>query len=76
MAVFLVLLFFLVSPPLRAQEWPYFGADAGGTKYSPLKQINRGNVGSLRVAWTYHTGDVSDEKRPTWSTAPSKARRW
>jgi quinoprotein glucose dehydrogenase len=62
MAVFLVLLFFLVCLPLRTQDWPYFGADAGGTKYSTLKQINSGNVGSLRVAWTYHTGDVSDGK--------------
>jgi quinoprotein glucose dehydrogenase len=29
-------------------------------KYSPLKQIDRSNVAQLRVAWTYHTGEVSD----------------
>jgi glucose dehydrogenase len=45
---------------LIAQDWPYYGGDAGGTKYSPLKQINRANVNGLEVAWTYHTGDVSD----------------
>src|SRR5438128_2453939 len=42
-----------------AQEWPYYGGDAGGAKYSPLTQINRQNVKALRVAWTYHTGDLS-----------------
>ncbi len=45
---------------LTAQDWPYYGGDAGGTKYSPLKQISRANVAGLEVAWTYHTGDVSD----------------
>ncbi len=45
---------------LEAQQWAYYGGDAGGSKYSPLKQVNRENVSRLRVAWTYHTGDVSD----------------
>ncbi len=29
-----------------------------GSKYSPLKQINRDNVGKLALAWEYHTGEV------------------
>ena len=37
-------------------DWPAYGRDAGGSRYSPLKQINRENVGKLKVAWTYHTG--------------------
>src|ERR1700674_2794428 len=45
---------------LRAQEWPAYGADPGGSRYSRLKQINRDNVASLKIAWTYHTGDVSN----------------
>src|SRR5262245_38209124 len=61
MVAFLLLCLLTLSP-VRAQEWPYFGADAGGAKYSPLKQIHRGNVRTLRVEWTYHTGDVSDGK--------------
>lgn len=28
-----------------------------GSKYSPLKQINRDNVSQLEKAWEYHTGD-------------------
>lgn len=39
-------------------EWPFYGRDAGGQRFSPLNSINRGNVASLRVAWTYHTGDA------------------
>jgi quinoprotein glucose dehydrogenase len=41
-------------------EWPYYGGDAGGSRYSPLTQITKDNVAALRVAWEYHTGDVSD----------------
>jgi quinoprotein glucose dehydrogenase len=41
-------------------DWPYYGGDAGGGRYSSLSQIDRSNVGTLRVVWAYHTGDVSD----------------
>jgi quinoprotein glucose dehydrogenase len=41
-------------------DWPYYGGDAGGSRYSPLTQIARNNVAELKVAWEYHTGDVSD----------------
>ena len=32
-------------------EWRYHGSDLGGTKYSPLDQINKDNVANLRIAW-------------------------
>lgn len=41
-------------------DWPTYGNDPGGTRYSPLTQIDRGNVGRLRVAWTYRTGEMPD----------------
>jgi quinoprotein glucose dehydrogenase len=41
-------------------EWPYYGGDAGGSRYSPLTQIDKNNVAQLTLAWEYHTGDVSD----------------
>ena len=41
-------------------EWPHYGGDLGGQKYSPLTQITRDNVGDLEVAWEHHSGDVSD----------------
>jgi quinoprotein glucose dehydrogenase len=39
-------------------DWPTYGNDPGGTRYSPLAQIDRANVDRLRVAWTYRTGDL------------------
>jgi len=32
-------------------DWPAYGADKAGTKYSPLDQINRDTIGSLQIAW-------------------------
>jgi quinoprotein glucose dehydrogenase len=43
-----------------ASDWPAYGRDAGGSRYSPLSEINRENVHRLKVAWTYRTGDVSN----------------
>src|ERR1700675_1438435 len=45
---------------LHAQEWPAYAGDSGRAKYSRLKQIDRHNVTRLKVAWIYHTGDISD----------------
>lgn len=38
-------------------DWPCYGRDAGGMRYSPLDQINTTNVSKLERAWTYHTGE-------------------
>lgn len=42
-------------------DWPAYGHDLAGTRYSPLKEVNRSNVASLKVAWTYHTGALQPE---------------
>ncbi|MGH9434140.1 MAG: pyrroloquinoline quinone-dependent dehydrogenase, partial [Terriglobia bacterium] len=65
---------------LRAQTpavtggWPTYGHDPGGTRYSPLTQINPENVSHLKVAWVFHTGDISDgshdRKRSGFETTP------
>jgi quinoprotein glucose dehydrogenase len=39
-------------------EWPSYGNDIGGTRYSPLTQIDHRNVTNLHIAWTYRTGEV------------------
>ena len=44
------------AEPQRGQ-WPYYGGDAGGSKYSSLAQIDAGNVRSLDVAWTWDSPD-------------------
>jgi quinoprotein glucose dehydrogenase len=43
----------------KEADWPYYGDDAGGMRFSPLIEINPGNVATLKVAWVFHTGDVS-----------------
>jgi quinoprotein glucose dehydrogenase len=54
------------DPEAAVAEWPAYGNDPGSSRYSPLVEINRSNVGNLRVAWTYHTGDISEGKS-TWN---------
>lgn len=55
-------------------EWPCYGHDPGGMRYSPLTEINRSNVAGLQVAWIFHTGDISDgkgkRKRSGFETTP------
>ncbi len=34
-------------------EWPMYRGDLAGTGYSPLTQINAGNVATLEAAWSY-----------------------
>src|SRR3954466_3910229 len=34
-------------------DWPTYGHDPGGMRYSPLKQITAANVAQLKPAWTY-----------------------
>ena len=58
--LFPLLLFLALSIPAPAQDWPSYGNDPGGMRYSPLEQINKENVGALEVAWVHDTGDMSD----------------
>ena len=41
------------TPASQQVEWLYYGGDPGGTKYSPLTDINAANVQRLRVAWQW-----------------------
>jgi quinoprotein glucose dehydrogenase len=57
----------LVCMPLTisAQEWRFYGGNAGGTRHSPLDQISKANVAHLKQAWVYHTGEVRREQSNT-----------
>jgi quinoprotein glucose dehydrogenase len=58
----------------QKDDWPVYGHDPGGMRYSSLTQITRENVAQLKVAWTFHTGDISDgsggRKRTGFETTP------
>jgi quinoprotein glucose dehydrogenase len=43
---------------VAADDWPAYGGGHDGLRYSALAQIDSANVGSLRRAWTYRTGDL------------------
>jgi len=34
-------------------DWPNFSHDAGGSRFSPLQQINATNVSKLKLLWTF-----------------------
>lgn len=47
------------AAPRTDADWPVTGGSPENDRWSPLRQIDRSNVARLRVAWTYHTGDVT-----------------
>lgn len=63
MALRLCLCLATAAVAVGASDWAYYGADAGGSRYSSLSEINCGNVARLEVAWTYRTGALDPETR-------------
>ena len=56
-------------------DWHQYGRSNFGQRYSPLSQINTGNVTSLVPVWEYHTGDVKqpqDIGETTYQVTPLK----
>lgn len=51
------------AAPAPDGDWPAYGRDPGGARFSPLKQVTHENVSKLRIAWTYHTGALQPETR-------------
>ncbi|MFO1066541.1 MAG: pyrroloquinoline quinone-dependent dehydrogenase [Pirellulales bacterium] len=59
------------ADPLTAgKNWPAVGGDRGCARYSTLKEIDRSNVGSLKEAWTFHTGELKDGVGKTIECTP------
>jgi quinoprotein glucose dehydrogenase len=44
------------------QDWPVYGGDPGGTKFSPLADINRDTVSRLSKAWEWSNGEKALEQ--------------
>ncbi len=49
------------APMQAGDDWPAYGGSYSARRYSPLAQITPANVGSLKRAWTIHTGDLPSE---------------
>jgi len=54
-------------------EWRHYGGDAGGTKYSPLDQINAANVSQLQIAWRWKTDNYGPRVDSNWEVTPLMA---
>src|SRR5690348_902261 len=50
-------------------DWPVYGRDPQGTRYSPAAAITRGNVARLEAAWTYRTGETGPAFKTDKATA-------
>ena len=48
-----------------SHDWAYYGRDYTNQRFSPLAEINTGNVKNLKLAWRYKTG-----KSATFQTSP------
>src|SRR5262245_60923760 len=46
----------LVARAVDVGDWPAHDHDAGGQRFSPLKQITPANAARLQTAWTFDTG--------------------
>ena len=57
------------EPPADT-EWPHYGNNPGGERWSALDQINRGNVGNLEIAWVYQAGELGRHpgRRPAFQS--------
>jgi quinoprotein glucose dehydrogenase len=51
---------FGAAPAFAAElDWPVYGGDPGGTRYSAAAQITPANVDRLTIAWTFSTRDLA-----------------
>ncbi|MFC2126561.1 hypothetical protein ACFLU5_17360 [Bacteroidota bacterium] len=68
------MLFFFISctkePEIDSLNWYMYSGDPSGSKYSELDEINKENVGNLKVAWTYKTGDMRESPPTTIQCNP------
>jgi quinoprotein glucose dehydrogenase len=70
------------APPQPAadqpdEDWRAYGRSQSGQRYSPLAEITPANVKTLKVAWTFRTGDLpgpNDPGETTFEVTPIKVR--
>jgi quinoprotein glucose dehydrogenase len=59
-----------VPPAADPRDWPVYGGNAAGTRYSTLAQITRDNVSQLQVAWQFDPADVPAGSSGGLQTSP------
>src|SRR5215510_11550236 len=52
----------VVAPAPSEQDWPFYGGDQGGAKFSPLTDVNATNVSRLAIAWEWSTKEKALEQ--------------
>lgn len=64
--------FILAAVPAGASDgdWPHYGLNLGGARFSPLAQITTENVSYLENRWVYRTGDISPNNAHVFECAP------
>lgn len=58
------------TEPLANRDWAVYLGDKSSSQYSPLAQINKGNIKNLEIAWSYRTGDIWDPRFSQIQTNP------
>src|SRR5437867_3065673 len=56
-----------IAPDSSEVDWPFYGGDQGGTKYSTLTDVNVSTVPRLQVAWEWKSSERALE---TYGTRP------
>lgn len=63
------------AEPFAGNDWPAYGGDKYGRRYSALSDITPANARKLKVAWVFHTGDKklpTDPGETTYEVTPIK----
>jgi len=57
LAALMVAVIATAAPASREGEWPVYGGDQAGTKFSPLADVSASTVGRLGVVWQWSPGE-------------------
>jgi quinate dehydrogenase (quinone) len=52
----------IAAGPQGQGDWLAYGRTGAGTRFAPFTQIDRNNVGQLKVAWVSRSGEIADGK--------------
>ncbi|MGI9547001.1 MAG: hypothetical protein ACR2MM_07185, partial [Flavobacteriaceae bacterium] len=59
-----------VEANVNYETWSHYLGDPARTHFSSLKQVDSSNVHRLKLAWSYHSGGLSEERNTQIQTNP------